>query len=107
LLAPDEQQNIRLALSLYLESAQIAVLRDQPLVFKNALQQAQQQLTTYYPDTSHRQELSLALHALQAEAVQADLPDVSRSYIQLNKFLQDKANNQTSDTKVDAGEQTP
>jgi len=88
ILTPEDQHSIRLAITLYLESAQIALLRAQPLVYKNALQQAQQQLIAYYPETSQRQELVLALQSLQGEAVKPSLPDISQSYLKLNEFIQ-------------------
>ena len=101
ILAPEEQQSIRLALNLYLESAQIALLRSQPLVFSNALAQAQQQLINYYPETSQRQELILALQSLQSESVKPALPDISRSYLRLHDFIQGRANSGQRDDKTD------
>lgn len=100
LLMPEEQQQIRLSLSLFIESAQLALLRDQAIVFNNALAQAQTQLVNFYPDTNQRKELILALESLQAEKIDQSYPDISGSYRQLNDFIQALSVDQTNVEKT-------
>lgn len=97
LLTVEDQQTIRLSASLYIESAQIALLRGQTTVFNNALGQASLIISTYYPESNQRAELMLALEELQSQNIQPNLPDISASYTQLSQFIQNNNGQSTTE----------
>lgn len=92
LLSPEDQESIRLSASIYIESAQIALLRDHTNVYHNALKQAADVIAHYYPESNQRAELVHAIEDLQNQFQQTTLPDISESYRQLNQFIQAQTN---------------
>lgn len=77
LLAPDQRYFLTQNLQLQLEAARTALLRQQPRLYRDSLQQAEQWLGRYYDtDRTAVQAAREELHSLAKARIQAELPDI-------------------------------
>ncbi|MCR6650366.1 MAG: uroporphyrinogen-III C-methyltransferase [Cellvibrionaceae bacterium] len=72
---------------LLLEQAQLALLQDEPTVYRHSLEQAQSLLQSYYVESEQNSRLRDALAELATMEVAPELPDISASLAQLRDHL--------------------
>ena len=77
LLSPDESLYLSQNLRMMLERAQLAMLREEPEVYRHSLEQARRWLRTYYRLNAKTPQLQQALAELQQVPVAQELPDIS------------------------------
>lgn len=72
---------------LLLEQAQLALLQDEPTVYRHSLEQAQSLLQSYYVESEQNSRLRDALAELATIEVALELPNISASLAQLRDHL--------------------
>ncbi|MBE9532527.1 MAG: uroporphyrinogen-III C-methyltransferase, partial [Proteobacteria bacterium] len=79
-LVPEQRYFLYQNLTLKLESAQLALLSGEALIFKSRLASAEQWLQHYFVGDDRDAMLAMVT-ALQAESITVDLPDISASLV--------------------------
>ncbi|WP_096086734.1 uroporphyrinogen-III C-methyltransferase [Agaribacterium haliotis] len=87
LMPPEQSQYLQLNLRMLLEQAQLAVLREQPKVYKSSLTEADIWLERYFPITTQREQYREQLQRLADREVLQTLPDISNSLKLLNTYI--------------------
>ncbi|MCV6614055.1 MAG: uroporphyrinogen-III C-methyltransferase, partial [Cellvibrionaceae bacterium] len=87
LLTPEAQGYIKLNLRFMLEQAQLAMLREEKIVYETAIQQAREWLQTQFPPNSQIDAFIKELNDLEGTEVVAPLPDISSSLEQLRVYI--------------------
>lgn len=72
---------------LLLEQAQLALLQEEPTVYRHSLEKAQTLLRSYYIDSEQNRQLRASLAELAGLEVAPDLPDISASRKLLRDYL--------------------
>lgn len=90
--ASNQQQLLMYRAQALLLSSQLALLREQPRIFANSLQQVEQLLAASYPLTDNPafqqvKGIVATLQSLQAQTIVQQLPDISQSQQQLGDYL--------------------
>ncbi len=78
------QQNLRLIL----ERAQLALLREQQDIYTQSVNQAQEWIQTYYPESSESMAFIAQLSGLSERTVAQNLPDISDSLNALHEYIE-------------------
>jgi len=88
LLAPETAQYLMQNVRLILERAQLALLREQPAIYEQSLQQAGAYIKKFYPESNaasrYRQELQL----LSERDIVRQLPDITPSLELLHSYIE-------------------
>ena len=79
LLTPDQRALLRQNLRLKLETARIALLNRDTQVFQNSLQTTRNWVTTYFPESTSRQNMLDSLARLEGTELSPALPEISAS----------------------------
>ncbi len=87
MLSADQELLLNHSLRLALEQAELALLREEQVVYVASLQKAEQWLQTYYQLNPGAQVLITQLQDLQAREVAQQLPDISGSLEALRHYL--------------------
>ncbi|WP_043319725.1 uroporphyrinogen-III C-methyltransferase [Microbulbifer sp. HZ11] len=87
LLSPQSETRFRQSLRLNMEQAELAVLRADDTVYKDAINHARQLLLDYGVENQQRQVILRELDALGQEKIQTELPDLSASQSALRNFI--------------------
>ncbi|SHF80115.1 HemX protein [Microbulbifer donghaiensis] len=100
LLSPQSEARFRQNLRLNMEQAQLAVLRGDSTVYKDALNNARQLLLDYGIASHQRDVLLRELEALSKEPIKVDLPSLAASQSALHDYIEQL--HKTSGPGVDA-----
>ena len=95
LMSIDRETQLRHSLLIILGNAQQAVLREEVGIYRASLARAEKDIVQYFAPNDDTRAIVEQLQALQAEAVQQDLPDVSASLYTLRDY-RDAAENRFS-----------
>lgn len=90
MLSADQELLLNHSLRLALEQAELALLREEQVVYVASLQKAEQWLQTYYPLSPGAQVLITQLQSLKAQEVAQQLPDISGSLDALRRYLRER-----------------
>lgn len=90
MLSADQELLLNHSLRLALEQAELALLREEQVVYVASLRKAEQWLQTYYQLSPGAQVLIAQLQALQTEEVAQKLPDVSGSLDALRRYQRER-----------------
>lgn len=88
ILPPDATVYLQLNLRFMIERAQLAVLREQPTIYKQSLVEAEHWVTRYFPSSKAANAYREELINLQAKKVISPLPDVTDSLELLNGYIE-------------------
>lgn len=88
LLPPEQRYFLTQNLRLMLEQAQLGLLREQPRVYHQSLEKAQQWAREYFEHDSRSKVMIEELGQLQQEAVVVELPDINQALAQLQAYIQ-------------------
>lgn len=86
LMSIDQETQLRHSLFITLGNAQQAVLREEAGVYRATLARAEKDIAQYFSPSDDTRAITEQLQALQAEAVQQDLPDISASLYTLRDY---------------------
>lgn len=92
LLAPESAQYLQQNVRLMLERAQLALLREQQAIYQNSLQQAENYLADFYPDSAPVDNFRGQLMQLAAKDIVVELPDITGSLELLHSYIEDLHN---------------
>ncbi|WP_160151707.1 uroporphyrinogen-III C-methyltransferase [Microbulbifer sp. ALW1] len=87
LLSPQSETRFRQSLRLNMEQAELAVLRANETVYKDALSHARQLLMDYGVENPQRQVILRELEELAQNKVEAEFPDLSASQSALRNYI--------------------
>lgn len=90
LIAPDQQLYLRSSLQTALDTAQLALLREQPAIYETSLEKAESILTELYAESDQRSRILSELEELKNTNIVQSLPDVSDSQEALGDYLQQR-----------------
>jgi len=82
----DREVQLRQSLLIVLGNAQQAVLREEASIYRASLARAEKDIAQYFAANDDTRALIEQLQALQSEAVQQDLPDISASLYALRDY---------------------
>ena len=85
-LAPEQADALRASLRMMLEQAQLALLAERPVVYRQALQKAATWLQRYFPLNDRRQALSDRIEQLMSADILGERPDISGSLRALKAY---------------------
>lgn len=105
LLSPQSEARFRQSLRLNMEQAQLAVLRGDTDVYRNALKSARQLLLDYGIANQRRDALVQQLEELAGEPVKADLPNLNASQRALQDYI-DQLHNTSPQPSREGGDQS-
>ncbi|MDP5208132.1 uroporphyrinogen-III C-methyltransferase [Microbulbifer sp. 2205BS26-8] len=88
MLSPQSEVRFRQTLRLDMEQAQLALLRGDTTVYKDALNSARELLLTYGTPNPHRDALAQQLAELSEERIQAQMPNLNASQVALNNYIE-------------------
>lgn len=88
LLAPDTTQYLLHNIRLILERAQLALLREQPEIYRQSLVQAQDYIERYYPQSQPASLYREQLRTLADKTIVTELPDISPSLELLHSYIE-------------------
>ncbi|MGI1679352.1 MAG: uroporphyrinogen-III C-methyltransferase [Cellvibrionaceae bacterium] len=88
LLPADGQAYLQNSLRLTLETAQLALLKEQQLVFEESLDKASRLLNEYYPFSKEAESLVGDLNALKQQNIIQVLPDITQSQKALGAYIE-------------------
>ncbi|NHN38601.1 hypothetical protein G8764_14930 [Pseudomaricurvus alcaniphilus] len=86
LLPPDAEQYLRQNVRLNLEQAQLALLRQETVVYSASLERAENLLRQFFPLQPEANSIAAELARLAGENIEAKLPDISGSLQALRAF---------------------
>ncbi|WP_045856061.1 uroporphyrinogen-III C-methyltransferase [Teredinibacter purpureus] len=88
LLAPDTAEYLQHNIRLILERAQLALLREQPKIYTQSLQQADAYILRYYPESKPASAFRAQLQRLASESIVITLPDITPSLELLHSYIE-------------------
>ncbi|MFA0810328.1 uroporphyrinogen-III C-methyltransferase [Microbulbifer epialgicus] len=88
MLSPQSEARFRQTLRLNMEQAQLALLRGDSTVYKDALDSAHDLLMTYGTASTQRNTLAKQLSELSQERIQAQMPDLNASQVALYNYIE-------------------
>ncbi|MCO1332989.1 uroporphyrinogen-III C-methyltransferase [Microbulbifer sp. OS29] len=88
MLSPQSEARFRQTLRLYMEQAQLALLRGDTTVYKDALDSARDLLLTYSTASPQRKALAQQLTELSEQRIQVEIPDLSASQLALRNYIE-------------------
>lgn len=100
LLGPESTLYLQQNLRLVLERAQLALLREQTLIYQQSLEQAQSWITRYFPPTDKAAAFKQELALLEQQDIVSELPDIRGSLELLHNYIDDL--HRLGDTQVPA-----
>ena len=86
LMSLDSESQLRYSLLITLGNAQQAVLREETSVYRASLARVEKEISQYFTPNEETRAIVEQLQALQAQAVQQDLPDISASLYALRDY---------------------
>lgn len=86
LMSIDRESQLRHSLLIILGNAQQAVLREEAGIYRASLARAEKEIAQYFAPNDDTRAIIEQLQALQAEAVQQGLPDISASLYTLRDY---------------------
>lgn len=92
LLSPESTLYLRQNLRLILERAQLALLREQTLIYRESLEQASAWLSRYFPQTSKAAAFKSEIDLLKDREILAELPNISTSLELLHNYIEELHN---------------
>ncbi|MCW8195483.1 hypothetical protein F6455_11855 [Proteobacteria bacterium 005FR1] len=87
LLAPDQQLQLRSSVQTALDTAQLALMREQPAVYQTSLEKAQELIARFYAESDDRGRILAELEGLESAQIRQELPDITESQEALGKYL--------------------
>jgi uroporphyrin-3 C-methyltransferase len=87
LLGPESTLYLQQNLRLVLERAQLALLREQSLIYQQSLEQAQGWITRFFPATDKAAAFKQELELLSEQAIVSELPDIRGSLELLHNYI--------------------
>lgn len=88
LLSPQSEARFRQSLRLNMEQAELALLRENETVYKDALNRARELLLQYAVPGNQREVLADELHKLRDEPITTELPDLAASQNALHNYIE-------------------
>ncbi|WP_299580604.1 uroporphyrinogen-III C-methyltransferase [uncultured Microbulbifer sp.] len=88
MLSPQSETRFRQTLRLNMEQAQLALLRGDSTVYKDALNSARELLLTYGTANTQRNALAQQLAELSEKPIQAQMPDLNASQVALYNYIE-------------------
>ncbi|AWF79561.1 hypothetical protein BTJ40_01240 [Microbulbifer sp. A4B17] len=88
MLSPQSEARFRQTLRLYMEQAQLALLRGDTTVYKDALDSARALLLSYGTASPQRDTLAQQLADLSEQRIQVEMPDLSASQVALRNYIE-------------------
>lgn len=88
MLSPQSETRFRQTLRLNMEQAQLALLRGDSTVYKDALESARELLLTYGTANAQRNALAQQLAELSEQPIQAQMPDLNASQVALYNYIE-------------------
>ncbi len=88
MLSPQSETRFRQTLRLNMEQAQLALLRGDSTVYKDALKSARELLLTYGTANAQRNALAQQLAELSEQPIQVQMPDLSASQVALYNYIE-------------------
>lgn len=85
---PERQLYLRSSLQTALDTAQLALLREQPTIYQASLEKAQNLLDDLYAESTARENTMAELSRLQNTDIVQELPDISDSQEALGRYLE-------------------
>ncbi|UTW45027.1 uroporphyrinogen-III C-methyltransferase [bacterium SCSIO 12696] len=109
LMGVEEEQYLRHNLRVMLEQAQLALLREEPLVYRASLEKCRQWLQQHFAKDHTSQVFGEQLDALSAQVVTGQLPEISTSLQALRNYINlwHLRHEQPAADQADAEEQQP
>ncbi|MGS2723623.1 uroporphyrinogen-III C-methyltransferase [Porticoccus sp. GXU_MW_L64] len=107
LLGVEQEQYLRHNLRVMLEQAQLALLREEPLVYRASLEKCRQWLSQHFADDHPAQVFASELDVLSTQIVTSQLPEISaslqalRNYINLWHLRHDAPKDGRADSEVE------
>lgn len=92
LVSDAQQQLVAQNLRLLFEQAQVALLREEDIIYRKSLTQVVYWLNKHYSHFSEKGRLVSAVSELKKKIIISQLPDISASLIQLNQYIQQAEN---------------
>lgn len=87
---PERQLYLRSSLQTALDTAQLALLREQPTIYQASLEKAQDLLDDLYAESTARENTMAELRRLQNTEIVQELPDISESQEALGRYLEQR-----------------
>ena len=106
LLSPQSETRFRQSLRLSMEQAELALLRANETVYKDALNRARDLLQEYGIDNPQRQVILRELEELASENIATDLPELSASQSALRNYI-DRMHKVSSGQDPDSSSRIP
>ncbi len=88
LLPPEAQAYVKLNLRFMIERAQLAMLREEKVIYETSIQQAREWLQTQFPVNSQIEAFVLELDELESQEIIVPLPDITSSLEQLRVYIE-------------------
>lgn len=88
MLPPEAQSYVKLNLRFMLERAELAMLREEKVIYETSLQQARHWLQTQFPPSSQIAAFITEINELEQQQIVAPLPDISSSLEQLRAYIE-------------------
>ncbi|WP_444892578.1 uroporphyrinogen-III C-methyltransferase [Microbulbifer sp. TRSA001] len=88
MLSPQSEARFRQTLRLYMEQAQLALLRGDTTVYRDALDSARSLLLSYGTASPQRDALAQQLTDLSKQRIQVEMPDLSASQLALRNYIE-------------------
>ena len=87
MLPPDSEQYLQQNLSLILQRAQLALLREQQKIYTDSLQQAREWVARYYPPSEQALKFRRQVEALEKREIARQLPDITESLELVHAYI--------------------
>ncbi|MCW8126667.1 uroporphyrinogen-III C-methyltransferase [Microbulbifer halophilus] len=114
LLSPQSETRYRQSLRLNLEQAQLALMREDTTVYRDALESARRLLLEYGIANNQRDVLARELQELEQTTIEADLPSLAASQSALHNYIErlhktggDSPENDDPDSAEAPGSESP
>lgn len=88
LLPPEAQAYVKLNLRFMIERAQLAMLREEHVIYETSIQQAREWLQTQFPPNSQIEAFIAELDELEGQEIVVPLPDITSSLEQLRVYIE-------------------
>ncbi|WP_299980582.1 uroporphyrinogen-III C-methyltransferase [uncultured Pseudoteredinibacter sp.] len=88
LLPPEAQAYVKLNLRFMIERAQLAMLREEKVIYETSIQQAREWLQNQFPPNSQIEAFILELDDLEGQEIIVPLPDITSSLEQLRVYIE-------------------
>lgn len=107
IMAPDQQLQLRSSVQTALDTAQLALMREQPAIYQTSLEKAAELISRFYVESSERSRILAELEALKGIEIREDLPDIAASQETLGNYLEQRhrlaPKSEAADTQTDSG----